>query len=154
LHLNEIRPDMTDLVVCPLCLDHFGREALLGDPPILSVEHPIPSAVEGEFKTLTCRKCNNTAGAILDSHFVQMIPSYDWVLGSGPGLKGTIRVGDAALPMNLSWGGEGNVNAIRIPGGRASEIADFQQKMKSLRAGETIDLEDCSSDCPSLLQGL
>ena len=64
---------MTDLVVCPLCLDHFGREALLGDPPILSVEHPIPSAVEGEFKTLTCRKCNNTAGAILDSHFVQMI---------------------------------------------------------------------------------
>jgi HNH endonuclease len=49
---------------CPLCLRLFPRDQI----GHLSLDHVPPESVGGKLEVLTCRACNSTAGAELDSH--------------------------------------------------------------------------------------
>ena len=49
---------------CPLCLGAFGS------PEALSPEHVPPKAIGGKPLVLTCRKCNNSHGHLLDANVV------------------------------------------------------------------------------------
>jgi hypothetical protein len=50
---------------CPICLTPFTVEAVVNNR--LSSEHVPPESVGGEELLLTCTKCNNTAGTLLDA---------------------------------------------------------------------------------------
>ncbi|SDM10383.1 HNH endonuclease [Catalinimonas alkaloidigena] len=65
------------LYVCPLCLTFFPENAILGPEPFLTLEHVPPKSVGGKSKILTCKNCNNIAGAKLDKtllHHLQTQP--------------------------------------------------------------------------------
>jgi hypothetical protein len=49
---------------CPLCLRLFPQDQIKH----LSLDHVPPESVGGKLEILTCKTCNNTAGAALDAH--------------------------------------------------------------------------------------
>ena len=57
--------------MCPICLRFFARTENLTKS--VSIEHIVPDALGGRVTTLTCRRCNNTAGTQLDSHLVKRV---------------------------------------------------------------------------------
>ena len=57
--------------MCPICLRFFARTENL--TKCVSIEHIVPDALGGRVTTLTCRRCNNTAGTQLDSHLVRRV---------------------------------------------------------------------------------
>lgn len=62
-----------DIYPCPLCGRMFTRDDLQnGD---LTLEHVPPKALGGRVLCLTCRACNNQAGADSDSHAVARMAS-------------------------------------------------------------------------------
>jgi hypothetical protein len=56
----------TDKYYCPLCLAPFNKDAIYGSNPLLTLEHIIPKNSRGNKYTLTCSKCNNNLGSIID----------------------------------------------------------------------------------------
>ncbi len=66
--------------VCPLCQVPFSRE----DLKLLSVEHVPPRAIGGRALVLTCRACNNRAGARLDTAMVRHDRVLGFALGQTP----------------------------------------------------------------------
>lgn len=69
--LQKLLPNFNRGFVCPICLKLFDRKANLADE--LAIEHIVPKALGGKLTTLTCRRCNNNAGAKLESHLVQRV---------------------------------------------------------------------------------
>lgn len=58
---------------CPACLQVFRIPpgVLLRD--VLAEEHIVSGALGGRLTTLTCRRCNNSAGSTLERHLVQRV---------------------------------------------------------------------------------
>jgi len=54
-----------DTYYCPICGDGFREDALQDDK--LTLEHVPPKALGGKAITLTCKRCNNTAGHTIDA---------------------------------------------------------------------------------------
>jgi hypothetical protein len=74
-----------------LCLRPFERSALersVPDDKKLTEEHIIPAELGGKIITLTCKKCNNTDGGQVDSHFIQKV-RVDEALGGYHGSIGS-----------------------------------------------------------------
>jgi hypothetical protein len=71
--LTKVRPHSLNTVCCPLCLVDFSEDEI----GKLSVEHPIPSKLDGRVTTLTCRSCNNKQGARLDRNLVSAMKAID-----------------------------------------------------------------------------
>ena len=69
--LLRLRPKAKRGFVCPICLKFFARTENLAED--VAIEHIVPKALAGGVTTLTCRKCNNTAGTKLDRHLVQRV---------------------------------------------------------------------------------
>lgn len=69
--LRRLRLNAKGGFVCPICLNYFARAVNLAE--YVSVEHIIPKTLAGRVTTLTCRRCNNTAGTELESHLVQRV---------------------------------------------------------------------------------
>ena len=69
--LLQIWPNAKRGFVCPICLRFFARTENLTKS--VSIEHIVPDALGGRVTTLTCRRCNNTAGTQLDSHLVERV---------------------------------------------------------------------------------
>ena len=69
--LLQIWPNAKRGFVCPVCLRFFARTENLTKS--VSIEHVVPYALGGRVTTLTCRRCNNTAGTQLDRHLVQRV---------------------------------------------------------------------------------
>ena len=61
-------PEVRGWYVCPLCLRAFPAEALISEPPLLTVDEAPPKAsTRGPItKVLTCKACNNEAGRQLE----------------------------------------------------------------------------------------
>ncbi len=68
--LSSVLPMKQNVILCPLCLDEFGEGDI--SPDTLSEEHIIPQSAGGRLTTITCKKCNNTAGGEIDSHFARV----------------------------------------------------------------------------------
>ena len=69
--LLRLWPTAKRRFVCPICLKSFARTENTAKD--VTIEHIVPKALAGRVTTLTCRRCNNTAGAGLDSHLVQRV---------------------------------------------------------------------------------
>lgn len=65
LHFEE-PPHRRHLYVCPLCCTFHDIDSL--ESGALTEEHVPPSSVGGAPLTLTCGRCNHSAGTTLDSH--------------------------------------------------------------------------------------
>lgn len=151
--LTAMRPEFQDTVLCPLCTRAFGRSALARrDDDGLTLEHIIPGAVGGQWKTLTCKRCNNSHGSALDAHLVRMIDARNWADGDGSTLKGAVGIGGIEVPMTLAWGAGETLNTIAIPGAKPKTLADFQALMRSLQDGDEIHMSLSFDFIPSRAQ--
>ncbi len=69
--LQRLSPSARRKFVCPICLESLvWTEHLRRD---ITIEHIVPKSLAGRMTTLTCKKCNNTAGTELESHLVQRV---------------------------------------------------------------------------------
>lgn len=57
---------VANVYVCPICLNVFDTSSISSDGP-LSLEHVPPESVGGKEIVLTCKRCNNDAGASIDA---------------------------------------------------------------------------------------
>lgn len=62
----RVSPDIPGMVPCPLCLQTFAVT-----PGELTIEHAPPSKLGGKPAALTCKKCNNEQGSILESRLIE-----------------------------------------------------------------------------------
>lgn len=88
LGLGHGLPADKDYYACPCCLLLYPREAVAAG--FLTVEDVPPKSVGGRPMLLTCKRCNNTAGAEFDSHAATRLSADDFARG---------RVTDRPLPM-------------------------------------------------------
>jgi hypothetical protein len=123
--IREHQP-MTTVPLCPLCLQPFVCE---GDSPSLpTADHIVPGSVGGAIRTLTCKHCNNTHGATLDSHLKKAIDAFDFLSGKGT-LPAIIGNSVGRISANLDWNDASPVK-IDIIGEKASHpaaIEDFRR---------------------------
>ena len=99
--LLRLRPNSQRGFVCPICLKFFARTENLAED--VAIEHIVPEALAGQVTTLTCRRCNNTAGSKLDSHLVQRVriegrrgPIQAGVEFCGTKFRGEVHLPDSA----------------------------------------------------------
>jgi hypothetical protein len=91
--------------VCPICWTAFSLGALAAGE--LTLEHVPPESVGGDELALTCRTCNNDAGAKSDSHMRREADVYDFFArGTVRDLKVDLRISpDIRLPGRVSVSG-------------------------------------------------
>ena len=95
--LLQILPNAKMGFLCPICLMFFARTSV-------SIEHIVPDALGGRLTTLTCRGCNNTAGAQLDYHLVERVrvEGRSKLLEADVAFRGTKFRGKVHLPESTS----------------------------------------------------
>lgn len=70
----QLEPDIPNSYICPLCIRCFGKNALdQVHPNCLTLEDVPPKKLGGKPFTLTCKKCNNTTGSLLDAQLNKKI---------------------------------------------------------------------------------
>jgi hypothetical protein len=69
-----------------------------------------------------------------------MIRTLDWEEGDGSSLKGTVRIGDAELPMQISWSTGEVPKTIKILGGKPKLIEEFQTMARGMGEGDIVNL--------------
>jgi hypothetical protein len=130
--LTTIRPDIRDVIWCPLCLNPFGRDALDTKEfsKALSEEDIIPKALGGRIVTLTCKRCNNTDGSEVDSQFVQKVRMDEALLGYHGSIGSEVYInGHRVLAEIECQQGEGGTTKIVVKseGSYDAEIKASQQ---------------------------
>lgn len=73
---RKLLEDEEEFYICPICGHGFDRNAL--DQNYLTLEHVPPDSVGGEELLLTCKNCNNEAGAIVDSQVARRMEHFDF----------------------------------------------------------------------------
>lgn len=94
--------------VCPLCCQGFGIDTLQ-DTEALTVEHSIPGALGGtkETATLTCKRCNNTGGTLLDAHLANRFASEQFIQGlKADSTRSWVEIEGARVRANVRIEGE------------------------------------------------
>jgi len=134
--LSKARAGSVNSVCCPLCLASFPFEARAE----LSVEHVVPSKVQGQTKTLTCRRCNNSQGTRLDRHLASAMKAMDGLEGTEP-IATVWRRPEGRVVANtrLLAGTKDAPITSRIVG-LASNSAAIDGIRTQLRHGSTINL--------------
>lgn len=137
-----IDPDLTDAIVCPICMKLFPREALATDEgyiDYLTLEDVPPKSLGGKAITLTCKICNNTAGSQLESHLKKRLDFEGALEGKDNSLvEGKIKTND-----NISVNASINIKAdnkiaIYLDQNR-SNPHDLQKFTTKLNSGNNID---------------
>jgi hypothetical protein len=91
---DRIPVEYRTAVLCPMCLSLFNISSLDQSlPNPLSLEH-VPSArLGGKAKILTCKKCNNESGRLLDHSIFRFIDAEPFMrLEHGSEIQGTTTV--------------------------------------------------------------
>jgi hypothetical protein len=131
--LSAIRPNVKEVIWCPLCLRPFERSALersVPDDKKLTEEHIIPDELGGKIITLTCKKCNNTDGGQVDSHFIQKVrvdealQGYHGSIGSDVDISGHRVFAQVEFP---SKEGETTKIVVKSEASNPAEIAASHQ---------------------------
>jgi hypothetical protein len=94
------------VVLCPLCLAEFGRDA--AESGLLTEEHVIPNSTGSREVTLTCKPCNDRLGYQIDHHLARKI-RLDRGFKGGETLKGHLRWSDGGAPADVVVGPSGDV---------------------------------------------
>jgi hypothetical protein len=77
--LGMFHIELNDFFLCPQCLRVFLRSEL--DDEELTIEHVPPQSVGHAQLTLTCKRCNNDAGSILESKLKRKLIIDDFQAG-------------------------------------------------------------------------
>ena len=121
--LSRCRPDLRDVVLCPMCLKQIGSDKI----GTLSVEHIVPRRLGGSCTTLTCRKpCNNDFGHQAQSHLVTLLKINEAFRGRG-NLRGSFTVANERFPVAVQVR-SGGVEMAAL-GGQPAAFATVQQSM-------------------------
>ena len=115
-NLSWYHPHLVDVILCPLCLQPFTKDAI--ESNTLTLEHIIPSALGGKFVTLTCSDCNSKSGTKLDAHLVQRMRAEDaWAGKSKKPLRIRVKIGsdEFGADLYLSLDQQPNIQIIGIP---------------------------------------
>lgn len=129
-NLSWYHPHLVDVVLCPLCLQPFTKDAI--ESKTLTLEHIIPSALGGKFVTLTCSDCNSKSGTKLDAHLIQRLRTSDaWAGKSKKPLRVRVKMGSGEFGADLYLSLDQNPN-IQIIG-----IPDISNPTSQKRAFET-----------------
>jgi hypothetical protein len=72
--LYEVELPYAETFICPICLKHFSE----GDLEVnlenhLTLEDAPPYSLGGKANALTCKKCNNESGHMIDNHLVELL---------------------------------------------------------------------------------
>lgn len=88
-NLASFAPQFNGKFMCPLCGRLFSRDSISRKE--VTIEHIVPSRAGGRLTTLTCRRCNNRDGSMLERPLVD-----------------SLRVGTPVLPVRATLSvGEG-----------------------------------------------
>ncbi len=134
-NLQFYRPELGDVVVCPLCLRVFDRNEI--ETGNLTVEHVIPSKIGGRMTTITCKTCNNIDGSKLDSQLPKRFNAEDIMTGKlDRSLQGRISVGsyEQTADVSLFKNGEFSVKIIGLP--KQSDPKQIDGIIESIKGGE------------------
>jgi hypothetical protein len=104
--LAQVTGDFPQKMLCPLCLTPIPEEWIDSEEPRITEEHIIPEMLGGRppFVTLTCKDCNSTHGAKLDSHLIQMIRAHDSLAGVGTKpLYGRMHLAGKSHPIDINF---------------------------------------------------
>lgn len=71
--LSRVTPELHGKFRCPLCLELFQPIEGTSLRTLLAPDHIVPEALGGRLTTLSCRRCNNTAGSALERHLIQRV---------------------------------------------------------------------------------
>lgn len=99
--------DCTDKYLCPLCVKLFDRNDLTVDDSknYLTFEDIPPKELGGKVRTLTCKKCNNEGGHLLDAHLVKKLREMDFVAlkpNSNSPIKIEVSGGEVNALLNIN----------------------------------------------------
>lgn len=112
---NEAGAHQEPMYVCPTCVRPFPRSAVAsGD---LTAEHVPPECFDGHELILTCRRCNNTAGAYLDAH-ADRKEKVEAVLGGRLERVQRVKVTTAGVTVNAELFATGKEWSVTIPHNR------------------------------------
>ncbi len=128
--LSRVRPSTREEILCPLCLESFGRDAIASK--LLSEEHMIPGSVGGRAVTLSCTKCNNEDGTQIDSHLAQKLRMDDALQGYGT-MPMAIEIAGNKMTTDVEWKfGEGENTVVQVIG-KASNPSAWPAAKEALR---------------------
>lgn len=98
--LQRVFPNAVYCYVCPICRRGFTPPALEMD--LLSIEHVPPKRLGGKPLVLTCRRCNTSAGATLDSAMASVEDFHDFAAGTMcKPTRARLTVEEAALHIEV-----------------------------------------------------
>lgn len=131
--LLEVRPEVHQVVCCPLCLHDFRLDAIQRLRP----EHIVSRKLGGRSQTLTCFDCNSRHGSALDSQLIGAMKALDAIEGreriaaTTSNAAGKLRLDmlvpqlSEVAPVNLNVIGEAS-NPAAVENLRASLAPDFE----------------------------
>jgi hypothetical protein len=130
------RPGAPHVYCCPLCIRGFEP----GSSADLSLEDVPPKSVGGKPLLLTCTRCNNTHGTLLDSH-LKAGAELSEVLEGTRETWGRLRVGDDRMTVKGTVFAENN-HLVEVPGkGNPPERDAVQTHLESLTSGDEFHFE-------------
>lgn len=126
-NLSIYHPNVTDKFLCPICLTLFTRDALINNPPELSLAHIIPKSLKGRLYTLVCRRCDNWIGSEYDSQLAREKHFRDWEQGA-TGISGHLRYDNKGVAVECYLKGS-TVEFRDIP--KKSPPSSWEQFLKA-----------------------
>jgi len=80
--LAVVQPNIGEAFVCPICLQKFGREAIINRG--LTLEHVPPRSIGSAIITLTCKQCNSEIGNRLQNQMKNYVIKKAFSIGRVP----------------------------------------------------------------------
>jgi len=125
-----------DVFICPICLGE--HDSTQGVNP-LTLEDAPPKSLGGKANTLTCKSCNNGAGAKIDLHLTHRMEEMERDLFlPGSSVKCQIRIDGELLQSDISVSDDGVMTVGHDIDQNHPE--KLEKAMQSLKGGETVDL--------------
>ena len=114
---RSIGPCTPPVYVCPICAKAFPREAVHAG--MLTFEDVTPKKFGGRPLVLTCKRCNNTAGRLLDAHAHRKEAVLD-VFRGRPNERRCVRVSLDGVTLKADVGVKNGAALLKVKPGDAA----------------------------------
>jgi len=125
----KVSPDVPGMVPCPLCFRIFAV-----NPDELTLEHAPPSKLGGKITALTCRRCNNEQGSVLESKLIEYYRIQESLTGDSQRRADATAQFDDLPPVQVGFSITGN-NLHIVPISKASNPKALEAISRSFGQG-------------------